>query len=225
MQDEVAGSVAQAAKLSFERGDTLWASRGSLIAHTADLSWDIQVPGGLSAGLKRSLSGSGIALMHVRSRAPGQSVTIGANAPGHLAKWELATHGPVLTTRGAFLAAWGSDINITVSIVRKVGAALFGGTGLVLQRVEGDGIVLIHGGGDFRRVDLAKNEDLLVSTGNLAAFSDSMSYDIRRVGSIRKSLFGKEGLFMTRLTGPGVVLLQTLKPDGRPRGRSGQGAT
>jgi uncharacterized protein (AIM24 family) len=31
------------------------------------------------------------------------------------------------------------------------------------------------------------------------------------VGGVRKALFSGEGLFMTRLTGPGRVLLQTLK--------------
>ena len=127
-------------------------------------------------------------------------------------EWDLATEGPVLTTRGAFLAAWGTSINITVSVSRKAGAALFGGVGLVLQRIEGNGTILVHGRGDFHRVVLAQEEELLVSTGYLAAFADTVDYDIQRVGSLRKSLFGKEGLFMTRLKGPGTILLQTLKP-------------
>ena len=49
-----------------------------------------------------------------------------------------------------------------------------------------------------------------MSTGNLAAFADGVDYDIHGVGGIGKALFGGEGLFMTRLTGPGKVLLQTL---------------
>lgn len=52
---------------------------------------------------------------------------------------------------------------------------------------------------------------MTVSTGHLAAFSDGLDYDIRYVGGVRKVLFSGEGLFMTRLTGPGLVLLQTLK--------------
>ncbi|MFQ5741050.1 MAG: AIM24 family protein [Acidobacteriota bacterium] len=51
-----------------------------------------------------------------------------------------------------------------------------------------------------------------MSTGNLAAFSAAVDYNIETVGSLRKTFFSKEGLFMTRLTGPGTVLLQTLKP-------------
>jgi uncharacterized protein (AIM24 family) len=40
------------------------------------------------------------------------------------------------------------------------------------------------------------------------------------VGGCSKILFGGEGLFMTKLTGPGRILLQTLK---RQSGGSGGG--
>ena len=73
---------------------------------------------------------------------------LAANAPGHITPWDLAD-GPVVTTRGAFLAAWGDDVDITVTIARRARAALFGGAGLFLQRVAGSGTVLIHGSCDF----------------------------------------------------------------------------
>jgi uncharacterized protein (AIM24 family) len=60
-------------------------------------------------------------------------------------------------------------------------------------------------------------ERMLVSTGNVAGFSAAVDYDIQGVGGVRKALFGREGLFMTRLTGSGRVLLQSLK-----RGSAGE---
>jgi uncharacterized protein (AIM24 family) len=56
---------------------------------------------------------------------------------------------------------------------------------------------------------------MLVSTGNLAAFADQVDYDIQGVGGCIKFLFGGEGLFLTRLKGPGRVLLQSLKRQAR----------
>jgi uncharacterized protein (AIM24 family) len=97
-------------------------------------------------------------------------------------------------------------------LARRAGAAFFGGAGIVLQRIEGSGTVLVHGRGDFQKATLADAEDLRVSTGNVAAFSDSIDYDIESVGSLRKTFFSKEGFFMTRLKGPGTVFVQTLKP-------------
>jgi uncharacterized protein (AIM24 family) len=117
----------------------------------------------------------------------------------------------VTTTRGSFLAAWGSDLDITVTVARRAGAALFGGAGLFLQQISGTGKVLVHASGDFYERRLADGEEILVSTGNLAAFSSQVDYDIQGVGGCRKMLFSGEGFFMTRLNGPGRVLLQTLK--------------
>lgn len=88
---------------------------------------------------------------------------------------------------------------------------MFGGAGLFLQRLSGNGTVLIHASGDVDERRLEDGERLTVSTGHLAAFSDALDYDIGYVGGVRKVLFSGEGLFMTRLSGPGLVLLQTLR--------------
>ena len=224
MEFTIDGTVAQSARLVFDRSDFAWATKGAIIAYTAGLRWNVRMPGGLTGGLKRALSGEGLSLTYLESTASGgdtttgQSVILGANAPGHIHEWSLAEDGPVLTTRGAFLAAWGDEIDISVSIARRPGAALFGGAGLVLQRISGRGTVLVHGHGDFRKVSLRPGEECRVSTGNLAAFSSGVDYDIETVGSLRKTFFGKEGLFMTRLRGPGTVLLQTLKPQRAVKG-------
>ena len=135
---------------------------------------------------------------------------LSANQPGHIAVWDLAD-GPIVTTRGSFLAAWGEDVDISVTVARRAGAAFFGGAGLFLQRISGRGTVLVHGSGDFSQIDLAAGEEILVSSGNLAAFAGSVDYNIRGIGGCRRVLFGGEGLFMTSLKGPGRVLLQTLK--------------
>jgi len=215
---QIAGTVAQMAVMRMQRGETLWASKGSIVSHSEGVSWDVRIPGGLAGGLKRALSGEGISMTHAQASVDGQVLVLGANAPGHIAEWSLEQDGPVLTTRGAFLAAWGAEIEISISIARRAGAAMFGGAGLVLQRVTGRGTVLVHGRGDFRRVDLGAGESILVSTGNLAAFSSRVDYDIKAVGSLSKTLFGKEGLFMTRMAGPGTVLLQSLKPQRERKG-------
>jgi uncharacterized protein (AIM24 family) len=207
----IEGTVAQTARLSLGKGDTVWAAKGSLIAYSSGVEWQVRVPGGLGAAVKRMFAGEGAALAQVRANADGQQLILGANAAGHVERWELDGEGPVLTTRGAFLAAWGDDLDISISAARRVGAALFGGAGLVLQRISGSGTVLIHGRGDFGKIRLDKGEDVLVSTGNLAAFSAGLDYDVRAVGTVRKTLFGNEGFFMTRLVGPGVAYLQTLK--------------
>lgn len=210
MQYSLSGEIAQRVRLEFEPNDSVWVSKGGLMAYSSGIHWRPRVPGGLGGAVRRSLAGEGISLTYVETQETNQFALLASNVPGHIAEWDLSD-GPVVATRGSFLAAWGPEVDISVIIARRAGAAVFGGAGLFLQRISGQGKVLIHGSGDFERHVLAAGQKLLVSTGHLAAFSDSVDYNIETVGSVGRALFGGEGIFMTSLTGPGVVLLQTLK--------------
>ena len=209
MPYSIHGEIAQHVRLDLTPGEPVWVSKGGLMAYPKDVHWRLRIPGGLSGAVRRSLAGEGLSLIHLEPSRPGQHVLLAANAPGHIKAWDLAD-GPVVTTRGSFLAAWGPEVTIDVTIARRAGAVFFGGAGLFLQYIAGTGTVLIHGSGDFSEHPLASGEELLVSTGHLAAFAASVDYDIQSLSGCRNILFGGEGLFMTRLSGPGRVLLQTL---------------
>jgi uncharacterized protein (AIM24 family) len=214
MRYQIAGEIAQHARLEFEPNEWAWASRGSLMAYSSGMQWNLRIPGGMGGAVRRSLSGEGISLAYLQTEQAAQYALLVANSPGHIMTWDLEQDGPVLTTRGSFLAAWGSEVDISISVARRAGAAFFGGAGLFLQRISGKGMVLIHASGDFVERRLQEGEQVLVSTGNLAAFGDRVDYDIQGVGGCSKFLFGGEGLFLTRITGPGRLLLQSLKRGG-----------
>ncbi|RMG17472.1 MAG: AIM24 family protein [Deltaproteobacteria bacterium] len=221
---EISGVIAQSVRLKLRRGQSLWASHGSILCYDEGIEWTLRVPGGLGKAVSRAFAGEGIALVHIEAHREGAEVVLTANQPGRLATWDLS-RGPIVCTRGSFVAALG-DVDIDVTVARRAGAALFGGAGLFMQRLSGRGIVFVHGAGDFVEKQLAAGEKVLVSTGNLALFSAGVDYDVRGVGGCRKVLFGGEGLFMTELTGPGWVMMQTLKklPPAR-QGRRGGHAT
>jgi uncharacterized protein (AIM24 family) len=210
MQYTIHGELAQVANLTLDRDETCWASKGSIVALDPGLGWTLKVPGGASGAARRMMSGEGIALTFLEASADGQRATLAANQPGKIVAWNL-DDGPVITTRGSFVSAFGPRVDINVRVAKRAGAAFFGGAGLFLQHISGSGTVLVHGSGDFIERDLAQGEAVLVSTGSLAAFAESVDYDIQGVAGCRRMAFGGEGLFMTRLTGPGRVLLQTLK--------------
>lgn len=209
--DDIAihGTIAQFATIRMKRGSPIWTSSGALLAYDEHVNWQLKVPGGAAKAVSRMMSGEGASLTYVQAKRDGAKVVISNNAPGRLLTWDL-DRGPITCTSGAFVAAMG-QVNIDVTLARSAGAAFFGGAGLFLQRLSGSGIAVVHGSGDFHLEELAAGEKLLVSTGNLAVFSSTMSYSIRGVGGCMKALFGGEGLFMTELTGPGWVVLQSLK--------------
>ena len=108
----------------------------------------------------------------------------------------------------AKLIAKGIEIEIAFS--KKIGAGLFGGEGFILQRLVGDGLAFAHAGGTIIEKELAAGETLSVDTGCLVAFAPSVDYDIQMVKGFTNALFGGEGLFLAKMTGPGKVYLQSL---------------
>jgi len=91
-----------------------------------------------------------------------------------------------------------------------LGAGFFGGEGFILQKLQGNGLAFVHAGGTLIQKKLKAGEVLRVDTGCLVAFSPTVDYDIQFVGGFKNALFGGEGLFLVRLTGPGIVYLQSL---------------
>ena len=203
---KLSGEIAQTLALHPVQGSGIWASRGSILSYSQGVEWQLKIPG---KAVSRALSGEGLAMTYVTiTRAPAE-VILTPNGTGKVAVWDLQW-GPVTCTSGSFLAAIG-DVQIDVTVARRAGAALFGGAGLLMQRLSGSGLVFIHGSGDFIERDLQPGQTIDVSTGNLAAFSSNTDYDVVGVGGCVKMLFGGEGVFMTRMTGPGRVLLQSMK--------------
>jgi uncharacterized protein (AIM24 family) len=57
---------------------------------------------------------------------------------------------------------------------------------------------------------LKPGEVIKVQTGLVVGFENTVQYDIALAGGITTALFGGEGLFVTTLTGPGNVVLQSM---------------
>ena len=93
---------------------------------------------------------------------------------------------------------------------KKLGTGLFGGEGFIMQRFSGQGIVFLEFDGTIIDYQLQAGQSIMVDTGILAAMEASCSIDIEMVKGIKNVMFGGEGLFNTRITGPGHVWLQTM---------------
>lgn len=101
-------------------------------------------------------------------------------------------------------------IDIDIAFTKRIGAGLFGGEGFILERLSGEGLAFVHAGGTIIKKELGRNESLRVDTGCLVAFAPTVDYDIQFIGGFKNALFGGEGIFLARLTGPGLVYLQSL---------------
>ena len=114
----------------------------------------------------------------------------------------------MIVQKGAFLCAE-QTVELKVAFTKKVLSGLFGGEGFILQKIFGSGVAFREVDGDKVERELAPGEVIKVDTGNVVAFDTTVSYEVETVKGLGNVFFGGEGLFLTRLTGPGRVILQT----------------
>jgi uncharacterized protein (TIGR00266 family) len=206
---EIIGDDMQAVVLTMGQDDVIRAEAGAMMYMTDGITMDARMDGGLVGGLKRRfLSGESFFITYFTCEAPAGRVAFAAPFPGKIIPLDLANQA-ILCQKDSFLCAVG-QIDINIELTRRLGAGFFGGEGFILQKLEGTGRVFMHSGGTVVEHHLAAGERLKVDTGCLVAFDPSVDFDIERVGGIKTSLFGGEGLFLAAMTGPGRVWLQTL---------------
>lgn len=167
--------------------------------------------GKLLAGGKRLLSGdSFFVTLFANEARVRRDVAFSSPFPGKILPVDLKEWGgTIIAQKDSFLCG-ARGINVTVAFTKRIGAGFFGGEGFILQRLDGDGLAFLHACGALHHRDLAAGETLRVDTGCLVAMQPSVDYDIQMVPGVKTALFGGEGLFFARLTGPGRVILQTL---------------
>ncbi len=167
--------------------------------------------GKLMGAGKRLLTGESLFTTIYANTASGRrKVAFAAPYPGKIVAVDLRQiGGTLLCQKDAFLCA-AKGVSLGIAFQQRLGVGFFGGEGFILQKLDGDGMVFLHAGGSVIEKNLASGEILRVDTGCIAAMQPSVDLDIQYVGKIKTALFGGEGLFHARLTGPGRVWLQTL---------------
>jgi uncharacterized protein (TIGR00266 family) len=216
----IIGDDLQAVIVTLDPGEAVVAEAGAMMFMQDGISMattlDMTGRGGslfgkLLAGGKRILAGgSFFVTLFANEGARRSDVAFAAPFPGKVLATDLDDWGgTVICQKDSFLCA-ARGIDVSVAFSRRIGAGFFGGEGFILQRLQGDGLAFIHASGTLHTIELAAGEQLRVDTGCLVAMQQSVSYDIQMVPGIKTALFGGEGLFFARLTGPGRVVLQTL---------------
>ncbi|MCD6383554.1 MAG: TIGR00266 family protein, partial [Thermoplasmata archaeon] len=164
--------------------------------------------GGILKGIGRKLMGESFFMTEFTAKSPGALVAFGGRVPGTIMPLDVSK-GAWLAQRDAFLVAEDS-VEMSVAFQKRLGSIFFGGEGFILERFSGRGTVFIHAAGDFIEFDLKKGESLLVDTASAVAWQESVTYDITRVKGIKTMFFGGEGMFLTRLVGPGKIIIQSM---------------
>jgi uncharacterized protein (TIGR00266 family) len=209
MKHEIIGDNQQMAKIDLQPGEGIFAEAGSMVNMSGNMVMESQLKGGVVAGLKRAVTGDSIFLTRFTARDTAGFVSFAGTMTGKIFMVTLVPEKEFIAQKSSFLCC-GESVNLDIAFTEKIRAGLFGGEGFILQRMTGVGTAFLHCCGDIIEMDLKQGEVVKVQTGLVVGFDNTVSYDIALAGGITTALFGGEGLFVTTLTGPGKVVLQSM---------------
>ena len=201
METRISGDSLPVVLCRLNKGESVITENGGMSWMTDGLTMNTSTNGGLLKGLGRALAGESIFMNTYTADRDGAEVAFASSFPGRILEFNLAEGQSIIAQKKAFLCSEAS-VKLSMHFQRKLGAGLFGG--------EGPGKVFLEIDGDVVEKNLAPGEVLKVDNGYVAAMESTVNMNIETVKGLKNIFLGGEGLFLTTLTGPGKIYLQTM---------------
>ncbi|MCR5107706.1 MAG: TIGR00266 family protein [Lachnospiraceae bacterium] len=199
-----------------EAGESIECEKGSMSWMTTSISMSTGVGGKKGSGLmgalgkmaKSAITGeSFFRNTYTANSGPGE-IAFASSFPGDILCFNV-TNAPIVAQKSSYLANT-PGVDMDIFFQKKIGTGFFGGEGFIMQRFRGQGMVFLEINGSTYNYDLAPGESILIDTGYLAAMEETCTMDIEKISGAGNVILGGEGLFNTKVTGPGKVWLQTM---------------
>ena len=218
---EIKGAEMQFVEVELDPGEAAIGEAGSMMFMDAGIQMDTVFGDGSppQGGLLGKLLGAGKRLVTGESLfttvftnqgASKLRVAFAAPYPGKILPMDLRQlGGTLICQKDAFLCA-ARGVSLGIYFQQKLSVGFFGGEGFIMQKLDGDGLAFVHAGGTVVKRELRAGQTLFVDTGCIVALTPNVQFEIQYVGKVKTALFGGEGLFFAKVTGPGTVWLQSL---------------
>jgi uncharacterized protein (TIGR00266 family) len=198
--------------VKLQAGETFVSESGAMYRTSAEVDTDVTTrskgKGGILGGLKRLLGGESFFLSkYTAAGGVAGEVGIAPMLPGDVMQVELDGSSRWLCAGGSYL---GSSEELALDTQFQGLRGMLSGENLYFLSVEGQGSLLVGAFGCIREAKI--DGEVVVDTGHVVAFEDTLTYEISKAGgSWLKSFLGGEGLVM-KFKGAGRLLVQSHNP-------------
>ena len=206
MKCEIKGGNFPVAICEMNAGEVIICETGAMSWMNGGVRMETNTGGGFSKMLGRAFTGESLFLNRYVADSAG-TLALASCTPGEIREYDV-TGRPIIVQKGSFLAM-DEGVNLSVFVQQKVGSGLFGGEGFVMNKLSGNGKVLIEIDGGTVEYELGVGEKMTIDTGYLVMMDETCKIDVVAVKGLTNVLFGGEGFFNTVITGPGRIVLQT----------------
>ena len=191
-----------------EAGETLCTESGAMSWMSPNMRMETNA-GGFRKAFGRMFSGESIFLNEYTAEGGRGMIAFAASLPGSIIPYQVTPGNGIIVQKRGFLAME-KGLDMSVYFQKRLGKGLFGGEGFIMQRITGNGMVFLEIDGHCKKYELKAGQSVIIDTGYLAAMDESCTLEIETVKGAKNIFLGGEGLFHTRVTGPGTVYIQSM---------------
>ena len=213
MKYQIIGEPLPVAVCTVNPGETLISERGSMAWMTPNMKMETKGNGGLGKMIGRLASGESAFQNRFTAEGGEGMVAFASSFPGSIRAYEISPGNEMVVQKSGFLAS-DEGVELSVFFQKKLGAGLVGGEGFIMQKLSGNGTALIEIDGFAVEYELEAGQSMVIDNGYLAAMSATCTMDVQMNKGVKNLLFGGEGMFNTIITGPGIIVLQTMPVTG-----------
>ena len=209
MEYKIVGRTVPSVEVTMNKGEAMYTQKGGMTWQTEGIKMSTNARGGVMKSLGRMFAGESIFMNTYTSEKDGAQIEFAKTVPWDIKAINLSEIPNGMTMqKGAFLCAE-PGVELSIAFSKRFSAGLFGGEGFILQKAQGKGMIFLEIDGDPIEKELSAGEVLKVDTGNVVAFENTVSYEVETIKGLGNIFLGGEGLFLTKLVGPGKVIIQS----------------
>jgi len=209
MKYKVIGEPMPVVQCDLQTGEALKSESGSMVWMTPNMKMETNAGGGIGKAFGRVFSGESMFQnIYTAEGGPGM-ITFGSSFTGSIRAIDISQGHSIVCQKSSFLASE-MGVELSVFFQKKLGVGFMGGEGFIMQKLSGNGIVFLEIDGYAVEYELAARQSMILDTGYLVFMDETCSLDIEKIKGVKNMLFGGEGLFNTKVTGPGRIVLQTM---------------
>lgn len=209
MKYEIVGENFPAVRCHLVQGESMKCEGGSMAWMDDEITMKTEGGGGIGKAFGRMFSGESIFFNHYTCEGSEGEVVFSSSYPGKIVPIELHAGQSIIAQKHAFLAAT-EGVNVEVHFKKSLGKGLFGGLGFIMQKFSGEGVVFLEIDGAAVEYKLEAGDVKLIDAPHLAIMDSTCTMDLERISGAKNVLLGGEGLFNTKVTGPGRIWVQTM---------------
>lgn len=209
MKYEIKGTPMPTVICYLDQNEMMKTERGAMSWMSENMDMQTNAGGSVGKAFSRMFSGESMFQNTYTALNGSGMIAFSSSFPGEILPVKIEEGKSLVAQKSAFLASE-SGVDMSIFFQKKLGAGFFGGEGFIMQKFAGNGMVFLEIDGSLVIYDLQPGQSMLLDNGYLAAMDETVSISIERVKGVGNVLFGGEGLFNTKVTGPGRIWLQSM---------------